>query len=279
MVSLHKAELLEAASFSGSLPPAKKLLFTASPEAVTCPCPEPSLTRDSKGNLYGYDLYTNFGHGSIFKLAPTGTYSTLHDFCLLTNCTDGDQPSGRPILAANGKLYGVTYAGGDVSCPFESGCGTVFEVDTGGNETVLHNFTSNGDGAQPATKLTQDVSGNFYGTTYYGGLGYGTVVKVSSSGQESVLYSFCMQANCADGEYPNGALIRDNAGNLYGIASEGGNPIYKITAEGMESVILYPPGFAGFGYGLVMDAAGNLYGTTFQGGAAHTGSIYKLTKE
>ncbi|HTZ83923.1 MAG TPA: choice-of-anchor tandem repeat GloVer-containing protein [Candidatus Acidoferrales bacterium] len=198
---------------------------------------------------------------------------------MLTNCTDGDQPSGRPILAANGKLYGVTYAGGDVSCPFESGCGTVFEVDTGGNETVLHNFTSNGDGAQPAIKLTQDVSGNFYGTTYYGGLGYSTVFKVSSSGQESVLYSFCMQANCADGEYPNGALIRDNAGNLYGIASEGGNPIYKITAEGMESVILYPPGFAGFGYGLVMDAAGNLYGTTFQGGAAHTGSIYKLTKE
>lgn len=245
---------------------------------VYCPCPEPSLALDSKGNLYGYDLYTNFGHGSVFKISPAGVYSTLYSFCSLTNCLDGDQPAGGLIIKANGKLYGVTYAGGGFSCFAESGCGTIFELDTNGNETVIHSFTSNGDGASPAAKLTQDAAGNLYGTTYYGGNDYGTVFKVNASGQESVLYSFCVDADCTDGEYPESALVLDSAGNLLGIASEGGNPIYKVTPTGMESVILYPPGPAGFGNGLVMDKPGNLYGTNFGGGPAHTGTAYKLTR-
>ena len=245
---------------------------------ITCGCPEPSLALDSKGNIYGYDLYTNFGHGSLFKITPAGVYSTLYNFCSLTNCLDGDEPAGGPIVGNNGKIYGVTVGGGGFSCYAESGCGTLFQVDAHGNESVLHAFTSNGDGASPLAKLTQDAAGNLYGTSYYGGTDYGTIFKVTTSGQESILYSFCQAADCLDGEYPEAVLLLDASGNLITIVSEGGNPIIKLTPAGVESVLMYPPGPNGFGWGLVMDKAGNLYGIQPDGGPSHTGSVYKLTK-
>ena len=58
--------------------------------------------------------------------------------------------------------------------------------------TVLHNFTGGLDGANPYTGLTMDRSGNFYGTTAYGGSqsddchvvgGCGTVFKLARQGQ------------------------------------------------------------------------------------------------
>ena len=62
------------------------------------------------------------------------------------------------------------------------------------------------DGDNPDSRLTSDGKGNFYGTTYAGGLGFGTVFELSPSGSggwnETVLYSFCLDdfpVSCADG--------------------------------------------------------------------------------
>lgn len=240
-----------------------------------------SLTRDSAGNLYGYNTS---GNGSLFKLTSSRTYSVVYTFCSLSNCADGAQPSGGPIMESNGNLYGVTYSGGgSANCSPNVGCGVVFEVTSKGKETVLHSFTGNGDGAQPLAKLTQDSAGNLYGTTYYGGLGYGTVFKVSASGQESVLYDFCSLNNCADGSFPVGPVSLDSADNVYGISSQGGSTnnygtVYEVTTPGEETVLYNAAGPAGLGYGLVMDKSGNLYGTTWDGGSSNNGSVYKLTK-
>jgi hypothetical protein len=86
------------------------------------------------------------------------------------------------VIDAQGNLYGTTHIGGTSSQDNEicfQGCGTVFKVDTAGNETVLYNFNfiagqgeTGSDGAQPMAGLLMDAQGNLYGTTYYGGVAY-----------------------------------------------------------------------------------------------------------
>jgi uncharacterized repeat protein (TIGR03803 family) len=240
-----------------------------------------SMTRDSAGNLYGYNFN---GNGSVFELATEGTYRTLYAFCSLANCTDGAQPAGGPIIR-NGKLYGMTSLGGTNTCGAET-CGTVFEMDTSGNETILHNFAGGTDGYDPPYKLTQDAAGNLYGATGAGGAhGWGTLFKITPSGQESVLYAFCAQSQCTDGASPGSPLVLDTAGNIFGTsAGTGVGPnqyglVYKITSGGVETTLHDATGPAGVGSTLVMDKAGNLYGDTWGGGPSHTGNIYKLTKK
>ena len=82
-------------------------------------------------------------------------------------------------------------------------------------------------------------------------------------------------------ELPDGPVILDASGNLYGTTPTGGvsghGVVFKITSAGVYSVI-YSGGPAGVGRALVMDKPGDLYGTTPTGGPSHNGSIYKLTR-
>src|SRR5207249_2869475 len=88
---------------------------------------------------------------------------------------DGAFPYASLIRDTEGNFYGTTKAGG------VGGGGTVFKLDTTGNETVLHNFIgSTGDGLTPYAALIQDTAGNLYGTTTGGGVyGKGTVFKIA----------------------------------------------------------------------------------------------------
>ncbi|MGB7640369.1 MAG: choice-of-anchor tandem repeat GloVer-containing protein, partial [Terriglobales bacterium] len=94
------------------------------------------------------------------------------------------------------------------------------------SEIVLYNFCSQPncvDGEGPASSLTRDGAGNFFGTTALGGATMnGTVYELSPNGgggyNETVLYGFCSVQNCADGNDPSSTLIFDGAGNLYGTA-------------------------------------------------------------
>jgi uncharacterized repeat protein (TIGR03803 family) len=143
---------------------------------------------------------------------------------------------------------------------------------------VLYNFKGGGDAASPESSLTPDGAGNFFGTTYYGGLGYGTVFELSPNGNggwnEAVLYRFCSASKCIDGSRPNySPVIFDSAGSLYGTAFDGGangsGVVFKLSPGGKswtETVLYsfcsaldcadgrYPTN------GLIADPAGNLYG-------------------
>lgn len=120
---------------------------------------------DSQGNLYG-TVYNN-GYGQVFKVAPNGVGTVLYSF---SGGADGAYPWGGLALDAQGNLYGATTYGGDLSCDAPNGCGTVFQVDTNGNETVLYSFSGGADGAFPYGGVTIDAQGNLYGTTFNGGL-------------------------------------------------------------------------------------------------------------
>jgi uncharacterized repeat protein (TIGR03803 family) len=147
---------------------------------------------------------------------------------------------------------------------------------------VVYNFTGANDGGAPLDGLVADTAGNLYATTSGGGAsGNGTVFKFAKAGSESVLYSF---AGGTDGASPQGGLIRDKAGNLYGTTNQGGTEnvgtVFMITAAGTEEVLYSFAAGKDAAYpeaGLTMDAQGNLYGTTSAGGAHNNGAVFKLT--
>ncbi len=244
--------------------------------------PNGGVVRDAAGNLYGTTAHGGaFGNGTVFKLDTMGRETVLYSF---TGGADGAFPLAGLIRDAAGNLYGTTEAGGDLTCNGGSGCGTVFKLDTTGEETVLHSFTGK-DGTSPIAGVIRDAAGNLYGTTPQGGpFSSGTVFKLDTTGKETVLYNFTGGRGGTDGSYPDGALIRDAAGNLYGTTQLGGNysfgTVFKVDSTGKETVLyrfyggsngLNPVG------GLIMDKAGDLYGATEGGGLFFDGTVFKLS--
>lgn len=133
------------------------------------------LFRDSKGNLYGTTCCGGtFSNGTVWELDTTGHETILYSF--QGGTTDGRIPAAGVIRDTAGNLYGTTEHGGAGQC--EAGCGTVFKLDPGGKETVLHNFKSS-DGAFPFGELIQDSRGELYGTASEGSpANLGTVWKL-----------------------------------------------------------------------------------------------------
>jgi len=83
------------------------------------------------------------------------------------------------VRDSEGNLFGTTNSGGDLSTGFGFGVGVVFELDSGGKETVLHSFTGGADGANPVAGLVRGQNGHLYGITFDGGAsGLGVVFKL-----------------------------------------------------------------------------------------------------
>lgn len=262
-------------------------------------CPDGSnpagpLVQGVDGNLYGlttnggFNRFCRYGCGTMFKIALSGKFTSVFDFCAKTNCVnEGRNPQQGLTLAPSGDFYGTTSGGGK---PQE---GTVFRITPSGTLTQLHAFYSlpNGaDGWNSQAPLTLGGDGSFYGTASRGGtFKNGTLFKVTSTGQYSVLYNFCAQTNCADGALPSGPIAWGSDGNLYGTASGGGSTQYagtafQITPSG-QYMLLYT--FCtqvgctdGVGpLGLIQGTNGNFYGTTGGGGgqACACGTVYSLS--
>ena len=190
---------------------------------------------DASGNIYGMasqgggrSNICHYGCGVVFELVRNSTGSThwtgkiLHNFT--TKTTDGHYPSGSLLLDSKGNLYGTAAQGGG-----SSDAGIVFELTPSSNgewnERVLHNFNdSSTDGVNPSANLIFDSAGNLYSTTLSGGsAGQGTAFELSPNGnswKETILHNFGTDAG--DGNNPNGGLIFDAAGNLYGETDGGG---------------------------------------------------------
>jgi uncharacterized repeat protein (TIGR03803 family) len=294
---------------------------TELPNCTDGATPYAGLIMDGAGNLYGTTELgggTETDRGVVFELTPNAsrtswTETVLYSFCAQTNCADGAGSAAGMIMDTAGNLYGT--AGGGANSE-----GIVFELTpnasrTAWTETVLYSFCASGgtcpDGAGPFGRLIMDAAGNLYGTTVWGGnvssissSGAGVVYKLTpnasrTSWTETVLYSFCAQANCTDGGQPEGELIVDATGNLYGTTSNGGRPydaggagvVFQLAPNGSrtsytETVLHYfcsrgtacSDGRGSSGSGLIMDGSGNLYGATVAGGINNAGVVFELVK-
>jgi uncharacterized repeat protein (TIGR03803 family) len=242
--------------------------------------PASGLVRDTADNLYGTTEAGGANNGgTVFKISKTGKYTVLYSFAF-PGGSDGADPVGGLIRDSADNLYGTTFYGGG-GCTF--GCGTVFKLDSKGNETVLYRFTDGADGAFPLGRLLRDAAGNLYGTASGGGNfgcfdgeGCGVLFKLDMTNRETVLYTF---TGGADGKYPYAGLVRDSLGNLYGTTLNGGNSgwgvAFKLDATGTETVSHnFSSGSDGaYPLGLLGDAAGNLYGVSNSGGDLNCGQI------
>jgi uncharacterized repeat protein (TIGR03803 family) len=253
--------------------------------------PQAGLVADPQGNLYGTTIEGGaYGWGAVIEVTTVGKETVLYSF---TGKTDGAYPQGSLVRDWKGNLYGATpYGGssaGSPSCGSGIGCGTVFGLTPAGKEIVLYNFTGGVDGGYPYAGLIS-LGGNLYGVTYGGGTyGVGAVFKVTLAGKETVLHSFA--GGATDGESPEGTLVRDSKGNLYGVTFQGGSAsncyfgcgtVYELTPAGVLTVLY---SFTGGTDGespftaLVRDTAGNLYGTTPYRGSSNCpfgcGTVYE----
>jgi uncharacterized repeat protein (TIGR03803 family) len=260
--------------------------------------PTGTLVRDSAGNIYGTTSgggtggCDGYGCGTVFKMNNAGKEVWLYSF----KGTNQIDPAAGLLRDASGNLYGMTENGGKItkSCGGvqAGGCGTVFKVDKAGKGTVLYKFRGfPDDGYFPRTDLVEDAASNLYGVTNEGGTAnFGTVFKLERSGVEIILHNFSGPPDGgADGASPSAGLIRDAAGNLYGVTAAGGaygaGTVFELNPNGKETLLYsFTGGSDGDGPDSVLlaDGDGNLYGTTKGGGSSTVcdggcGTVFKLS--
>lgn len=248
--------------------------------------PAAEVTFDKLGNLYGTTEYGGrYGYGTVFAIAPNETYAQLHTFTGDDGQTGGKQPIGGVTVAGSGVLSGTTFFGGS------NNYGTAWRLKSNGAFSVQHNFDNTDDGPQ-GTQLS--ASGNSYGASLYGGpKGYGTIWELSKRGKFTVTHGFT--GADGDGAYPNGGLIQDQAGKIYGTTSQGGaancfcGSVFSMAADGSGFTTLYS--FTGgtdgeFPLGpLVRDKDGTLYGTAAETLGSYNcddhgcGTVWQLTPD
>jgi hypothetical protein len=301
--------------------------FQGLPDGAT---PAGGVVFDKAGNLYGTTIDGGSSScrsiqqcGTVYQLAPPTkegdpwTETVLYVFKGNAS-NDGASPFGGLVIDSAGNLYGTTGYGGTGDCVLlgtKMGCGTVFELSPpaqkGGNwtETVLYSFPTAKQGYVPWGNLVFDSAGNLYGATEFGG-GFGTcdqniylycgaVFELSppktkgGKWTEKVLHGF---KGGKDGANPNGGLVLDNTGVIYGTTVWGGStdcqgpgcgtafelkPPTKTGGAWTENILhRFTDGYDGAGPngGLIFDAKGSLYGAAGGGEVRGQALFFGLPK-
>jgi len=296
--------------------------------------PAGGVVFDNQGNLYG--ATTGGGPaGTVFQLRPPAqngdpwTETLIYQF-QGEGSKDGSAPNGGLIIDAAGNLYGVTAYGGAGDCLLlgaKVGCGTVYQISPpkqkGGawTRTILYSFPTAKQGYLPNGNLVFDSAGNLYGATVFGGTRgttcdnfyggqCGVIFELSPPKQkggkwtEKLLYEFAgVEAghSFGDGASPNGGLVLDGKGLVYGTTYYGGNNVKGECQGGTAGTgcgivfELTPPSQKGGKWtkkvlhqfdgrdganssaGLAFNGNGNVFGTTFAGPNG-SGLVFELRK-
>jgi uncharacterized repeat protein (TIGR03803 family) len=269
---------------------------------------KPAQTWTFRANGDAVAAVLTFMFALAFVMTPAAqaqTYTVLHAF---NGAGDGEDPVAEVAIDAAGNLYGTTTVGGGGSGCNSYGCGTVFKLSHKGSGwifTTLHTFEGPSDGNSPQGRVLLARDGTLYGTTTIGGrgclAGCGIVFHLTppptapksalAPWNETIIHSF----DGTDGFEPQGDLIFDQAGNIYGTTLYGGSSecangglagcgtVYELTPTGggWTETVLYAPQGSSAGDspvgGVVFDLSGNLYGAIESGGPFNWGLVYQLS--
>ena len=273
--------------------------FTGTPDGIN---PSPMI-RDAQGNLYGTTYAGGLASceggacGTVFKIDPAGNETVLFSF---PGGAAGSNPIATVTEDAAGNLYGTTEGDGFL------GLSVIYKIDPSGQETILDPNAETGGSLD--SPLFVDRKGDLYGMTPYGGdyscgtddEGCGMIFRLTQSGNFTMLHAFVG----SDGIRPEGGLVQDSKGNLYGVAFYGGDlsckstgfqypydpgnyepgcgTIFKLDVHGNFTILhtFSGPGDGAGPAGLIIDSAGNLYGIAQSGGDEidiyGLGTIFKL---
>ena len=245
--------------------------FTSHPDGDT---PLAGVTLDNAGNIYGTASGGGNGgnhqKGTVWKIGGNGVFSVLYTF----HGGIGEFPDTSLLLDGKGNLYGTTPGGGHF------GAGSVYSVSPDDQVKEMYPFKG---AIGPVGRLALDRHrGILYGSTQSGGMGKcnagcGTVWQLAPRHRFTFLHKF---RGAQDGASPASGVVRDAAGNLYGVTLGGGTvtqqcpggcgTVFKINKTGKKSTLYkFQGGNDGIqpaGADLVLDANGNIYGTTVVGG-------------
>jgi hypothetical protein len=189
--------------------------------------PAAGVIFDPAGNLYGTTSFSGIEYGAVYQLVPSGqswTENTLYDF---KGGADGGVPVATLIMDRDNNLYGTT-----PWFPEGNNPGTVYQLtpsDGTWTYSLLYTFPSGNEGAGAVSTLTMDKDGNLYGEASEEGIvggtcpyGCGSIFKLTPSSGGWIytdLYDF---TGGADGGGPNGGVVLDDQGTLYGTTYFGG---------------------------------------------------------
>ncbi|MGH8213682.1 MAG: choice-of-anchor tandem repeat GloVer-containing protein, partial [Rhodanobacteraceae bacterium] len=211
------------------------------PHAVTrqAQSGEQVMISDSMTSFRGALLASAIALATLATGAQAQTYNlrVLHVFSGPPD--DGASPAAPVQFDSAGNLYGTTADGGT------NNAGTIFKIAKDGTETIVHSFDGAAGGANPNGVTIDQATGDLYGTTVFGGDFSGTCIsfcgvlyKLAVDGTFTVLHSF---DGANDGSGPDGPLLLDRQGNLYGTATYGGvtypgtngnGTVFKYGADG-----------------------------------------------
>lgn len=239
------------------------------------------LVRHPDGNFYGTTQAGGAaGWGTVIRMTPAGTVTTLAEFTGTAGLTNGETPAG-PLTFSGTTLYGATRDGG------AGGFGVVFSITTAGAFTLLAEFTGTAGakpGAQPAGGLYLHTDGALYGTTEFGGVNdFGTAFRITTGGAFTSLRAFADPT----GSQPAGTLAPGADGQLYGATAAGGanaqGTLFKMTTAGAHTVLANFTGTSGTTPGAAPRAGvtagsdGNFYAAASAGGPGNTGVVCRVS--
>ncbi|WP_109831303.1 choice-of-anchor tandem repeat GloVer-containing protein [Reichenbachiella versicolor] len=246
--------------------------------------PVGALMFANDGKLYGstYRGGAN-GDGILYSYDVSGAagLTVLHDFDYYVN---GYGPRGSLIQAANGKLYGVTFAGRTSATTEDRG--VLFSYDLAGVGFKVEHSFEDGQADHTIGSLIEGSNGKLYAVSSKGGVsGLGVIYNYDPASEEyASLYELINWGKLLDS--PN--LMQAKDGMLYGVALRGGNNsetdsqgdgvLFRIDPFTSQYTKLHDfKGSTGGkpGAGVIEGEAGVFYGTTSAGGAYGDGVIFK----
>jgi hypothetical protein len=257
-----------------------------------------AMIMDAAGNYYGVTQMggpspqCQGGCGVVYKMTLHGSNWIVTPLYIFNGCSDGAVPSGL-VFGADGALYGTAEVGGS-ACAW-AGNGLIFKltppltqckaVPCYWKEAVLYTFVGGSDGVHPEG-LVMDPANNIYGVALAGGdNNNGTVYELSRNGAVWTKNNLHTFSGGLDGSDPSSRLVRDAAGNLYGITFFGGTDLKGLAYElsfsngGWSETVLHDFSGGSDGsrpIGLILAGSGDLYGTTDTGGLGGGGIVFTL---